>query len=99
MSHATLQDDGLDTCYQISEAAPRVRALPTTATMMRGAAYGLLVIGALAMGLLAMQPGGLALDELLGGQSMMQGRSEGACCSQLKMEIPSEATPEQLAGE
>lgn len=98
MAHATFQDDGLDACYQMTEVVPPRRTLPRPATLVRGAGYALLIVGALAVGLLAMQPGGMDLDKMLGSSSMTPGRAD-ACCSQLKLEIPSEATPEQLAGE
>lgn len=110
MANATLQDDGLDTCYQMTSIQPQRRAMPSIVTVARGIGYGALVVGALAVGLLAMQPGGLQLDELFGGKAMMSGRSEGECCS-LKLEIPSavpapessapesETLPDQLAAE
>ena len=111
MRNVITHDDDLDTCYHMTSPAPRASVMPTAATLLRGAGYSALVLGALAVGLLAMQPGGLPLDEVLGGKPAMQGRREGACCSQLKLEIPTEAspgestsppteaTPDQLAGE
>lgn len=90
MSHATLHDDGLDTCYQmVQTTVTPQRRWPATSTLLRGALYGVLTLGALAVGLLAMSPEGLPLDKLI-GEAMMPKRA-GSCCSQLQLEIPSGA--------
>lgn len=95
MSGAKLTDDGLDACYQMSEAAPRARALPSTTMLLRGAAYSVLIIGALGVGLLAMQPSGTPLDKLLnelfGSATMQPGCRDSGCCPQLQLEIPNTA--------
>lgn len=102
MSNATLHEDGLDVCYQMTEIPVRQRAMPSFKTVLRGAMCSLLVASALGIGLLAMQPGGLPVDKflnaLVGGAPTQSGCRAGACCSELQLEIPGAMPSDESTG-